>query len=100
MGGVISGCHEAPIGGCSRQGDHAMKETTETSPFALLASDDAFDALEDGGREPVRRFIEAIPEEELRRSAAVASNARRWARPIIATAIVRGRSSARSTPRR
>ncbi len=43
-----------------------MKEDTETSPFALLAGDDAFDPLEDGVRQRVRRFIEAIIEEELR----------------------------------
>jgi len=63
-GGVISGCHEAPIGGGCRQGDHAMKEDTEGSAFALLAG--AFDPLEDGVRQQVRRFIEAILEEELR----------------------------------
>ena len=43
-----------------------MKEDTETSTFALLAGDDAFDPLEDGVRQRVRRFIEAILEEELR----------------------------------
>ena len=42
-----------------------MKEDTETSPFALLASDSAFDPLEDGVRQRVRRFIETILEEEL-----------------------------------
>jgi len=39
-----------------------MKDDTETSPFALLAGAEAFDPLEEG----VRRFIEAILEEELR----------------------------------
>lgn len=43
-----------------------MKEDTETSPFALLAGDEAFDPVEDGVRQRVRRFIEAILEEELR----------------------------------
>ena len=43
-----------------------MKEDTETSTFALLAGDDAFDPLEDGVRQRVRGFIEAILEEELR----------------------------------
>jgi transposase-like protein len=43
-----------------------MKEDTETSRFALLAGDDAFDPLEDGVRQRVRGFIEAIIEEELR----------------------------------
>lgn len=42
-----------------------MKEDTETSPFALLASGSAFDPLEDGVRQRVRRFIETILEEEL-----------------------------------
>ena len=42
-----------------------MKEDTETSPFALLASDDAFDPLEEGVRRRVRVFIETILEEEL-----------------------------------
>ena len=42
-----------------------MKEDTETSPFALLASDDAFDPLEEGVRQRVRVFIETILEEEL-----------------------------------
>jgi putative transposase len=42
-----------------------MKDTTETSTFALLASDGAFDLLEDGVRQRVRDFIEAILEEEL-----------------------------------
>jgi hypothetical protein len=78
-----------------------VKEDTETSPFALLAGDDGFDPLEDGVRQRVRRFIEAIIEEELRVAlAAVATNAPMQARPVIATAIVRGRSSARSAPRR
>ena len=36
-----------------------MKEDTETSTFALLASDGAFDPVEDGVRQRVRRFIEA-----------------------------------------
>jgi putative transposase len=43
-----------------------MKELTGTSPFGLLAGDAAFDPLEDGVRQRVRRFIETIPEEELR----------------------------------
>ena len=43
-----------------------MKEFTETSRFALLASDDGFDPLEDGVRQRVRRFVEEIIEEELR----------------------------------
>jgi transposase-like protein len=43
-----------------------MKDDTETSTFALLVSDRAFDPLEDGVRERVRDFIEAILEEELR----------------------------------
>jgi putative transposase len=43
-----------------------MKEDTETSPSALLASGSAFDPLEDGVRQRVRRFIETILEEELR----------------------------------
>lgn len=42
-----------------------MKEDTKSSTFALLAGDDAFDALEDGVRRRVRCFIEAILEEEL-----------------------------------
>ena len=42
-----------------------MKEDTETSRFALLASDDAFDPLEEGVRRRVRVFIETILEEEL-----------------------------------
>ena len=42
-----------------------MKEDTETSAFALLASDDAFDPLEEGVRLRVRVFIETILEEEL-----------------------------------
>ena len=42
-----------------------MKEDTETSPSAPLASS-AFDPLEDGVRQRVRRFIETILEEELR----------------------------------
>jgi hypothetical protein len=76
-GGVISGCHEAPIGGCNRQGDHAMKDDTETSTFALLASEGAFDPLEDGVRRRVRAFIEATIEEELR----VALGRGRYERP-------------------
>ena len=43
-----------------------MKEDTETSPSAPLASGSAFDPLEDGVRQRVRRFIETILEEELR----------------------------------
>lgn len=42
-----------------------MKDTTGTSTFALLASEDAFDPLENGVRRRVREFIEAILEEEL-----------------------------------
>jgi putative transposase len=42
-----------------------MKEDTETSPFALLRGDEAFDPVEDGVRRRVRGFIEAILEEEL-----------------------------------
>ena len=42
-----------------------MKEDTETSPSALLGSDDAFDPLEEGVRRRVRVFIETILEEEL-----------------------------------
>jgi putative transposase len=42
-----------------------MKEDTEASPFALLASDGAFDPLEDGVRQRVRHFIETVLEEEL-----------------------------------
>jgi transposase-like protein len=76
---------EIPTGGGNRQGDHALKEDTETSPFALLASDDAFDPLEEGVRRRVRVFIETILEEELQaalgrgryeRSAAVAKGHR------------------------
>ena len=42
-----------------------MKDDTETSRFALLAGDGAFEPLEDGVRQRVRDFIEAILEEEL-----------------------------------
>jgi transposase-like protein len=42
-----------------------MKIDTKTSTLALLASDGAFDPLEDGVRQRVRCFIEAIIEEEL-----------------------------------
>jgi transposase-like protein len=42
-----------------------MKDDTNTSTVALLASDGAFDPLEDGVRQRVRCFIEAILEEEL-----------------------------------
>ena len=42
-----------------------MKQDTETSPFALLASDEAFDPLEEEVRLRVRVFIETILEEEL-----------------------------------
>ena len=48
VGGVISGCPEAPIGGYYRQGDHAVTEDTQTSSSALLVSDGAFDPLEAG----------------------------------------------------
>ena len=44
---------DTPIGGFNRQGDHAMKDDTETSTFALLAGDGAFDPLEDGVRQRV-----------------------------------------------
>ncbi len=34
-GGVISGCSEThPTGGCNRQGDHAMTETTDAAMSA------------------------------------------------------------------
>jgi transposase-like protein len=56
---------QTPTGGGNRHGDHAMKEDTDTSTFALLASDGAFDPLEDGVRQRVRAFIETILEEEL-----------------------------------
>ena len=42
-----------------------MKDDTKTSTVALLASDGVFDLLEDGVRQRVRFFIEAILEEEL-----------------------------------
>ena len=42
-----------------------MKEDTQASPPAPLASGSAFDPLEDGVRQRVRRFIETILEEEL-----------------------------------
>lgn len=42
-----------------------MKDDTETATFALLAGDGAFDPLEEGVRQQVRRFIAAIIEEEL-----------------------------------
>lgn len=42
-----------------------MKSITNTSPFALLASEGSHDTLEDGVRQRVRGFIEAILEEEL-----------------------------------
>ena len=42
-----------------------MKDDTNTSTVALLASDGVFDPLEDGVRQRVRCFIEAILEEEL-----------------------------------
>ncbi|MGB8433180.1 MAG: IS256 family transposase [Burkholderiales bacterium] len=42
-----------------------MKDDTKTSTVALLANDGAFDPLEDGVRQRVRSFIEAILEEEL-----------------------------------
>lgn len=42
-----------------------MKEDTETSAFALLTGDESFDPVEDGVRQRVRGFIEAIIEEEL-----------------------------------
>ena len=62
--GVISGCDWKTTRGGNRQGDHAVKEDSETSPFALLAEHDAFDPLE-GVRLRVRVFIETILEEEL-----------------------------------
>ena len=46
--------------------EHELAERdTEASPFALLARGSAFDPLEDGVRQRLRRFIEAILEEEL-----------------------------------
>ena len=42
-----------------------MKEDTQASSFALLASDVACDPLEDGVRQRVRHFIETVLEEEL-----------------------------------
>jgi putative transposase len=42
-----------------------MKEDTEASPLALLTGDEIFDPVEDGVRQRVRRFIEAILLEEL-----------------------------------
>lgn len=42
-----------------------MKDDTKTSEFALLASAGSHDPLEDGVRQRVRGFIEAILEEEL-----------------------------------
>jgi transposase-like protein len=42
-----------------------MKTDIQISTFALLASDVAFDPLEEGERRRVRGFIEAILEEEL-----------------------------------
>ena len=42
-----------------------MKEDTQASSFALLASDGAFDPLEEGVRQRVRHFIETVLEEEL-----------------------------------
>ena len=42
-----------------------MKEDTKTSEFALLANAGSHDPLEDGVRQRVRGFIEAILEEEL-----------------------------------
>ena len=49
-----------------------MKEDTQASAFALLASDGAFDPLEEGVRQRVRHFIETVLEEELRRRSAAA----------------------------
>ena len=54
-----------------------MKDDTETSTFALLASEGAFDPLEDGVRRRVRAFIETTIEEELR----VALGRGRYERP-------------------
>lgn len=45
----------------------AMKDDTNTSTVALRASDGAFDPLEDGVRQRVCCFIDAILEEELER---------------------------------
>ena len=42
-----------------------MKEDIKTSEFALLANAGSHDPLEDGVRQRVRGFIEAILEEEL-----------------------------------
>ena len=78
-----------------------MKDDTETSTFALLAGDGAFDPLEDGVRQRVRDFIEAILEEELQ----AALGRGRYERPAdgawgIATGTESGGSSPRSAPRR
>ena len=75
-----------------------MKEDTETAPFALLAGDEAFDPVEDGVRQRVRRFIEMILEEELQaalgrgRYERSDTNAPVRARPVIETATASGRS--------
>ena len=77
-----------------------MKEDTETSPFALLASGSAFDPLEVGVRQRVRCFIETILEEELRAVLGRGRYQRSAAGAAIATDTASGRSSARSAPRR
>ena len=78
-----------------------MKEDTETSTFALLAGDRAFDPLEDGVRQQIRRFIAAIIEEELQSVLGRGRYERSaGARAGIATATGSGGSSARSATRR
>jgi hypothetical protein len=65
-GGVISGCSKThPTGGCNRQGDHAMTETTDTAVPALLLGEAGSDPIEDRLRETVRATIEALFDEEL-----------------------------------
>ena len=61
VGGVTSECEQHS----NRQGDYAVKEDTKASEFALLANAGSQDPLEDGMRQRVRGFIEAIFEEEL-----------------------------------
>ncbi|WP_265502570.1 transposase, partial [Paracoccus beibuensis] len=49
-----------------RQGDHAMKQNTDSSSFSLLLRDPgAYDPIEDRLRANVRATIEAMFEEEL-----------------------------------
>jgi len=54
-----------PIGGCNRQGDHAMTKNTDTSMLALLANEVGYDPIEDRLRQNIRATIEALFEEEL-----------------------------------